>query len=141
INVQLVPDIKTLDELVVVGYGTQKRSEVVGAVSTVIIDEQISSRAMPNVSSGLAGMVPGLTAIQSTGMAGRNEADLIIRGLGSVNNSNPLVVVDGMPDVDINRIDMNDVASISVLKDAASAAVYGSRGANGVILITTKSGS
>ncbi len=141
INVSLVPDIKTLDELVVVGYGTQKRSEVVGAVAHVTIDEQISSRAMANVSSGLSGLVPGLTAIQSTGMAGRNQADLIIRGLGSVNSSSPLIVVDGMPDVDINKIDMNDVESVSVLKDAASAAVYGSRGANGVILITTKSGS
>lgn len=140
INVSLVPDIKTLDELVVVGYGTQKRSEVVGAVSSVTIDEQISSRAMANVSSGLSGLIPGLSAVQSTGMAGRNQADLIIRGLGSVNNSNPLIVVDGMPDVDINKIDMNDVESVSVLKDAASAAVYGSRGANGVILITTKSG-
>jgi TonB-linked SusC/RagA family outer membrane protein len=140
VNVTLQVDAKTLEEVVVVGYGTQKKANVTGAVSSVKIDEQTASRAVPNVSSGLAGLVPGLAAVQSSGMAGRNSASLIIRGLGTVNNANPLVVVDGMPDVDINRIDMNDVESISVLKDAASSAVYGSRGANGVILITTKSG-
>ncbi len=73
-------------------------------------------------------------------MAGRNGAELLIRGLGTVNNASPLVVVDGMPDVDINRVNVNDIESISILKDATSASVYGSRAANGVILITTKSG-
>lgn len=140
IDVVLEEDTKALEEVVVVGYGTQKKVNMVGAVSNVNVDKVMASRAVPNVSSGLAGLVPGLTATQSTGMAGRNQANLIIRGLGTVNNSSPLVVVDGMPDVDINRIDMNDVESISVLKDATSASVYGSRGANGVILITTKSG-
>ena len=140
VNITLTDDAKALEEVVVVGYGTQKKANVTGAVSSVKIDEQTSSRAVPNVSTGLAGLVPGLAATQSSGMAGRNSANLIIRGLGTVNNANPLVVVDGMPDVDINRIDMNDVESISVLKDAASASVYGSRAANGVILITTKSG-
>ncbi|MGV3589485.1 MAG: SusC/RagA family TonB-linked outer membrane protein [Adhaeribacter sp.] len=140
INVTLQVDAKTLEEVVVVGYGTQKKENLTGAVSAVKIDEQVASRAVPNVSSAMSGLVPGLAATQATGMAGRNQASLIIRGLGTVNNASPLVVVDGMPDVDINRIDMNDVESISVLKDAASAAVYGSRAANGVILITTKSG-
>jgi TonB-linked SusC/RagA family outer membrane protein len=129
-----------LEEVVVVGYGTQKRANVTGAVSTVTIDDKITSRSLSNVSSGLAGLVPGLAVTQSTGMAGRNNASLIIRGLGTVNNASPLVVVDGMPDVDINRLNMNDIESISVLKDATSASVYGSRAANGVILITTKSG-
>ncbi|MGV3503701.1 MAG: SusC/RagA family TonB-linked outer membrane protein [Adhaeribacter sp.] len=140
LNITLQADAKSLEEVVVVGYGTQKKANLTGAVSSVTIDEQISSRAMPNISTGMAGLVPGLSATQASGMAGRNAASLIIRGLGTVNNSNPLVVVDGMPDVDINRIDMNDVESISVLKDAASASVYGSRAANGVVLITTKSG-
>jgi TonB-dependent starch-binding outer membrane protein SusC len=140
INVKMQADAKALEEVVVVGYGTQKKANLTGAVSAVTIDEKISSRAVANVSSGLSGLVPGLAATQSTGMAGRNSASLVIRGLGTVNNASPLVVVDGMPDVDINRIDMNDVESISVLKDAASSAVYGSRAANGVILITTKSG-
>ena len=85
--------------------------------------------------------MPGLVVSQTTGFAGGDGASLKVRGLGSINNSDPLIVVDGMPDVDINRINMNDIESISVLKDAASSAVYGSRAANGVILITTKGGS
>lgn len=133
-------DQKALGEVVVVGYGTQKKVNLVGAVSAVKVDEAITSRALPNASSALSGLVPGLSVSQSTGMAGRNGAALMIRGLGTVNNANPLVVVDGMPDVDINLVNINDIESISVLKDATSAAVYGSRAANGVILITTKSG-
>ncbi len=140
LNLVLKTDVKSLEEVVVVGYGTQKRANVTGAVATVTIDDKITSRTLTNVSSGLSGLVPGLAVTQSTGMAGRNGASLIIRGLGTVNNASPLVVVDGMPDVDINRLNMNDIESISVLKDATSASVYGSRAANGVILITTKSG-
>jgi TonB-dependent starch-binding outer membrane protein SusC len=140
INITMDADQKALGEVVVVGYGTQKKVNVVGAVSAVKVDEKITSRSLPNASSALTGLVPGLAATQSTGMAGNNGANLIIRGLGTVNNSAPLVVVDGMPDVDINTVNMNDVESISVLKDATSASVYGSRAANGVILITTKSG-
>lgn len=131
----------TLDDVVVVGYGSQKKVNLVGAVGTVTFDEKMTSRAIPNVSSALSGMVPGLQAVQSSGMAGNNNASLLIRGLGTVNNASPLIVVDGMPDVNINRININDVESISVLKDATSASVYGSRAANGVILITTRSGS
>jgi TonB-linked SusC/RagA family outer membrane protein len=140
VNLQLKPDQKALGEVVVVGYGTQKKVNVVGAVSAVKVDQKLASRSVPNASSALSGLVPGLAVTQSSGMAGRNSANLVIRGLGTVNNTNPLIVVDGMPDVDINRINMNDVESVSVLKDAASAAVYGSRAANGVILVTTKSG-
>ncbi len=140
LDVKLVSDVKALNEVVVVGYGTQKRANVTGAVATVNIDEKIASRSLTNVSSGLSGLVPGLAVTQSTGMAGRNGAALIIRGLGTVNNASPLVVVDGMPDVDINRLNINDIETITVLKDATSAAVYGSRAANGVILITTKTG-
>ncbi|HEY1164441.1 MAG TPA: SusC/RagA family TonB-linked outer membrane protein, partial [Chitinophaga sp.] len=140
INAQLKPDQKALGEVVVVGYGTQKKVNLVGAVSAVKVDQKLASRSVPNASSALSGLVPGLAVTQASGMAGKNSADLVIRGLGTVNNASPLVVVDGMPDVDINRINMNDVESISVLKDATSAAVYGSRAANGVILITTKSG-
>lgn len=140
ISVSLKTSIGNLDEVVVVGYGIQKKVNLTGAVSMVSVDDQMSSRAISNVSSALSGLMPGLTAIQTSGMAGNNRANLLIRGLGTVNNANPLIVVDGMPDVDINRIDINDVATISVLKDAASSAVYGSRAANGVILITTKSG-
>ena len=140
INVTLTSDAKALSDVVVVGYGRQKKVNLVGAVSTVNVDEKLTSRSLPNVSSGLTGLVPGLSATQASGMAGRNNATLLIRGLGTVNNSSPLVVVDGMPDVDINRVNINDIETISVLKDATSASVYGSRAANGVILITTRSG-
>ncbi|MBE7173602.1 MAG: TonB-dependent receptor [Williamsia sp.] len=133
-------DANSLNDVVVVGYGRQKKVNLVGAVSAVNVDEKITSRALPNISSGLEGLVPGLAVTQNSGMAGSNGAALLIRGLGTVNNANPLVVVDGMPDIDINRINVNDIETISVLKDATSASVYGSRAANGVILITTKSG-
>ena len=123
-----------------VGYGTQRKVNLTGSVSAVTIDEKISSRSISNVSSGLQGLIPGLQVSQSTSMAGKDGASLMIRGLGTVNNATPLVVVDGMPDVDINRINLADVESISVLKDAASASIYGSRAANGVILITTRTG-
>lgn len=130
----------SLNDVVVVGYGRQKKVNLVGAVSAVTVDDKLTSRALPNISSGLEGLVPGLAVTQNSGMAGSNGAALLIRGLGTVNNANPLVVVDGMPDIDINRINVNDIETISVLKDATSASVYGSRAANGVILITTKSG-
>jgi TonB-linked SusC/RagA family outer membrane protein len=139
-NVSLKQKVAALTDVVVVGYGRQKKVNMVGAVGTVNFDEKVNTRALPNASSALSGLVPGLTATQGSGMAGRNGADLLIRGLGTVNNASPLVVVDGMPDVDINRINVNDIETISVLKDATSASVYGSRAANGVILITTKSG-
>jgi TonB-linked SusC/RagA family outer membrane protein len=140
LTIKLASEDKSLEEVIVVGYGSQKKVNLTGAVSSIKIDDKITSRSLSNVSSGLSGLVPGLSVTQNSGMAGRNNAALIIRGLGTVNNSSPLVVVDGMPDVDINRINMNDIESISVLKDATSSSVYGSRAANGVILITTKSG-
>lgn len=136
----LQSDSELLDEVVVVGYGTQRKVNLTGSVAAVTIDETITSRSLTNVSSGLQGLIPGLQVSQTTSMAGKDGASLMIRGLGTVNNAAPLVVVDGMPDVDINRINFNDVESISVLKDAASASIYGSRAANGVILITTRTG-
>lgn len=139
-RVELQEDNQLLDEVVVVGYGTQKKVNLTGAVSAVKINEELSSRTVTSVSSALSGLIPGLSTQQSSGMAGSNNSTLLIRGLGTVNNASPLIVVDGMPDVDINRIDMNDIESISVLKDASSSAVYGSRAANGVILVTTKTG-
>jgi TonB-linked SusC/RagA family outer membrane protein len=139
-TINLKQRVNAMTDVVVVGYGRQKKVNLVGAVGTVNVDERIAGRALPNASSALTGLVPGLTAVQSSGMAGRNGASLLIRGLGTVNNASPLIVVDGMPDVDINRINVNDIETISVLKDATSASIYGSRAANGVILITTKSG-
>ncbi len=140
LSVVMEANVVGVEEVVVVGFGTQKKVNLTGAVASVKIDDKITSRSLTNVSSGLSGLVPGLSVSQNSGMAGKNAVSLLIRGMGTVNNANPLVVVDGMPDVDINRVNMNDVESISILKDATSAAVYGSRAANGVILITTKSG-
>lgn len=140
INLALQEDIKSFEEVVVVGYGTQKKVNMTGSVAAVQIDEKIASRTLTNVSSGLQGLLPGLAVSQNSGMAGKNDVSLLVRGLGTVNDAKPLIVVDGMPDVDINRLNINDIESVSVLKDATSSAVYGSRAANGVILITTKSG-
>jgi TonB-linked SusC/RagA family outer membrane protein len=140
VNVTLREDMQMIDEVVVVGYGTQKKVNLTGAVSAMTVDETLASRSLVDVSSGLQGMLPGLAVSQNSSMAGREDVSLMIRGMGTVNNAAPLIVVDGMPDVNINRLNMNDIESISVLKDAASAAIYGSRAANGVILITTKSG-
>ncbi|TDH29346.1 TonB-dependent receptor [Segetibacter sp. 3557_3] len=140
IDVKLAEATTALNDVVVVGYGRQKKVNLVGSVSTLNVDEKLTSRALPNISSGLSGLIPGLAAVQSSGMAGNNEASLVIRGLGTVNNAGPLIVVDGMPDVDINRININDIETVTVLKDASSASVYGSRAANGVILITTRTG-
>jgi TonB-linked SusC/RagA family outer membrane protein len=141
INLSLRTDTKTLDEVVVVGYGEQKKVNLTGSVSNVKIDEKLTSRSIDNnLATALSGMVPGLSVRQGSGMPGNSSTEMLIRGLGTVNNAKPLVVVDGMPDVDINSLNINDVESVSVLKDAASSAVYGSRAANGVILITTKSG-
>ena len=140
INVNLSEDTQLLDEVVVIGYGIQKKVNLTGAVAAVVVEEHMADRTLSNVTTGLQGFLPGLEISQNSGMAGKNDVSMFIRGIGTVNNATPLIVVDGMPDVDINRIDMNDIESVSVLKDAASSAVYGSRAANGVILITTKSG-
>ena len=129
-----------LDEVVVVGYGSQKKADLTGAVASVQFSEALATRNQASLSSGLAGLATGLSVIQNSGMAGADEASLMIRGIGTVNNAAPLIVVDDMPDVDINLINMEDVESISVLKDASAAAIYGSRAANGAILVTTKSG-
>ena len=139
-NINMKPKKGGMDEVVVVGYGTQKKVNLLGSVGTVKVDSKITGRAIPNISEGLTGLVPGLSATQSTGMAGRNGAALLIRGLGTPNNSAPLIVVDGIPDVDINRVNVNDIETVSVLKDASSSSLYGSRAANGVILITTHTG-
>lgn len=131
-----------LDQVIIVGYGTQKKGNLTGAVSTVDFDNQsMSTRAVSNVSSALAGLSAGIRVRQDNGLPkDNNDADLNIRGVGSLNiSSAPLVLVDGQV-ASIGSVSPNDVASVSILKDAASAAIYGSRASNGVILITTKTG-
>lgn len=138
-DVVLKEDALLLEDLVVVGYGTQKKVNLTGAVSTINFEEQVQSRPITNVSSSLAGLSPGISVRQTSGNPGSDGATIRIRGLGTLNNSEPLVLIDGM-EAPIDAINPQDVATISILKDAASSAIYGSRAANGVILITTKTG-
>ena len=142
-NVTLVADNKSLNEVVVVGYGTQQKLTVSNSISSVTA-AQIEKQVTGNVLNALEGQMPGVEVRQGSGRPGDNPT-VRIRGTGSVNASNaPLYVVDGLPledASDINSINPNDIAKIDVLKDAASAAIYGSRGGNGVIIITTKKGS
>lgn len=138
-DIVLMEDTEMLDEVVVVGYGTQKKVNLTGAVESVS-GEQLAKQPVAQASQALMGVAPGLTAIQESGQPGEDKATLRIRGMGSISASNdPLVLIDGV-EGDINTIDGNDIENISVLKDAASAAIYGSRASNGVILVTTKRG-
>ncbi len=141
INVTLEEDVESLDEVVIVGYGTQKKESVVGAISQIKGDElQELNSGITNVEQALQGNLPGVVAIQGSGVPGRNDMQIFIRGQASWNGSGqPLILVDGAPR-DIDNIDFNDIENLSVLKDASATAVYGVQGANGVILITTKRG-
>ncbi|WP_345947640.1 SusC/RagA family TonB-linked outer membrane protein [Mucilaginibacter sp. PAMB04274] len=137
VNLELAD--QNLNEVVVVGYGTQLKKEVTNAVSQVRGSE-IRKSSAPAISNALAGRVPGLIVNQRNGEPGRDEATLLVRGLGTTGNSSPLIVIDGVANRDgISRIDPNDVETISVLKDA-SASIYGAQAANGVILVTTRRG-
>lgn len=140
IEVQLQPSSKELDEVVVVGYGVQDKKSLISAISTISSDE-ITSVGNPNISNALGGLVPGLNTVVSTGQPGFESARLNIRGRSSIHNDEALIIVDGVEQVgDFSNIDPTEVESISVLKDAAATAVYGVKGANGVIIITTKRG-
>ncbi len=141
-RIQLEQDQANLDEVVVVGYGQQKKANLTGAVSSVDIDKTLGSRPEQDVAKALQGAVPGLTVMSNSGSL-NDTPSLSIRGLGTLSNgqnSSPLIIVDGVPTSDLNMINGNDIESISVLKDASSSAIYGSRAAFGVILIKTKQG-
>jgi len=138
-NITLLEDTKSLEEVVVVGYGVQKKLSVTNAISSAKV-EDVSARNSINVNQALQGRLPGLTVIDYGGAPGGENLNLMIRGITSLNDNWPLVLVDGIPG-DITYLNPNDIESISVLKDAASAAIYGSRAAAGVILVTTKSPS
>ncbi|MFV0506696.1 MAG: SusC/RagA family TonB-linked outer membrane protein [Bacteroidales bacterium] len=137
LNVVLKEDIGLLDGVVVVGYGTQNKANLTGSVAQ-IKSEAIENRAVTSVSQALQGTMSGVTVQQTNGSPGAN-ANIRIRGFSSLNSGGALVIVDGIPG-SLNDLNPNDVASISVLKDAASAAIYGARAADGVILVTTKTG-
>ncbi len=137
IDIQLLPDSKQVEEVVVVGYGVQKKESVVGAISTVDVSNLKVSNAQ--LSTNLAGQLAGIVSMSRSGEPGKNSAaDFYIRGVSSFQgSSSPLVLVDGI-ERDLDLVDTDDIASFSILKDASASAVYGVRGANGVILITTK---
>ena len=139
VNVQLEEEMTVLDEVLVVGYGTQKRQFVVGSVSQVGTKELLKA-PQANVQNMLAGKLAGLTTVQKTGTPGDDSAQLLVRGTSTFNNSSPLILVDGV-ERQMNYLNPNDIASISILKDAATAAIYGVKAANGVVLITTKTGT
>lgn len=139
-TVLLKEDSQALDEVVVVGYGTQKKVNMTGAVTSVDMSKMVDSRPITSLSAGLAGMAPGVSVTAGNGgRPGNDGATIRVRGQGTLNDSNPLVIIDGV-EASMNNINPQDVESISVLKDAASSAIYGSRAANGVILITTRRG-
>ena len=138
INVVLQEDSKALDEVVVVGYGTQKKVNLTGSVETVKSDK-IAGKPVTSLQEALTGEAAGMTITQTSGQPGRNSTSVRIRGVGTWGDADPLVLVDGVA-MNMEDVMPSDVESISVLKDAASAAIYGSRAANGVILITTKQG-
>ena len=137
-KVKMVTDNALLDEVVVVGYGQQKKVNLTGAVSNVDLEKTLTARPEQDVTKALQGAIPGLTILTTSGDI-NEEATMKIRGIGSLNGTgSPLIVVDGVPTENLSMVNGNDIASISVLKDAASSSIYGSRAAFGVILITTK---
>ena len=140
LKVVLKEDTETLEEVVVIGYGTQKKANLSGSVSSVD-SEQLQNRPIQNVSSGLQGLMPGVTITGTNGAPGMDSGSIRVRGTGTLNSASPYILIDGVESETMSDLDPNDIASISVLKDAASAAIYGSKAANGVILITTKRGS
>ncbi|MDR1783822.1 MAG: TonB-dependent receptor [Dysgonamonadaceae bacterium] len=138
-DIEMEDDQKLLDEVIVVGYGIQKKSVVTAAISRVTGNE-LSKGSPTNFQNALKGKVSGALIVSESGAPGAGSR-VLIRGVGTINNTSPLYLVDGMPMDAINNINPSDIQSVEVLKDAASAAIYGTRGANGVVLITTKTGS
>lgn len=137
VEVLLREDRQQLEESVVVGYGVQKKVNLTGAVS-MMTAEDVASRPLVNMSTGLQGLLPGVTVISPSGQPGESMSSIRIRGIGTIGTADPLILIDGV-EGDLSTINPEDVESISVLKDAASAAIYGARAANGVLLVTTRS--
>ena len=146
VNVTLTPDVKVVDEVVVTAFAKQKKINVTGAISSVNGSEVLSA-PVANVSTALLGTAAGVSGLQSSGEPGRNDANLHIRGISTYGSSAPLIIIDGIEQsseqamAEFNAMDANEIQGISILKDASSTAVYGVRGANGVIIVTTKRGS
>ena len=139
LTVNLVEDTQKLEEVIVVGYGTQKKVNMTGAVAQ-IDSKALENRPVQNVSTALQGTMPGVQVTSGGGRPGQDGGTIRVRGVGTLNTADPYILVDGIETGTMNSVDPNDIESISVLKDAASAAIYGSKASNGVILITTKRG-
>lgn len=146
LNVTLQEDVNLMDEVVVTAFATQKKVNVTGAISSVN-GSDILATPVSNISNALIGNTPGVSGLQTSGEPGRNSADIRIRGISTYGSSVPLIIIDGVEQAseqafaEFNAMDANEIQGISVLKDAASTAVYGVRGANGVIIVTTKRGA
>lgn len=138
VTILLKEDSQALEEVVIVGFGAQKKVNLTGSVSSVD-SEKLSGMPATNVTSMLQGKLPGVAITQSSGLPGREKTSIRIRGIGTMNNSDPMVLVDGL-ESSMDDVNPNDIESVSVLKDAAASSIYGTRAANGVILITTKRG-
>lgn len=136
--IELSSDVQQLEEMVVIGYATQKKSDLTGAISSVSSDDIVAS-AVPNPAQALQGKATGVQVLQNSGAPG-GSTTIKIRGTGTINDSDPLFVVDGFIVDNIDHINPNDIASMEVLKDAGSASIYGARAANGVVLVTTRGG-
>ncbi|SES70875.1 TonB-dependent receptor [Prevotella sp. kh1p2] len=139
VTIAMQPSATDLNEVVVVGYGVQKKVNLTGSVASVDFTKEVSSRPVTTATQALAGMAAGIQILQGSGRPNGEGFGINIRGVGTLNNSSPLILVDGM-EMSLSDVNANDIETISVLKDAASCAIYGNRGANGVILVTTKTG-
>lgn len=139
LNIQLTEDTQNLDEVVVVGYGTQKKVNLTGAISNIKAD-MMENRTTSNAVNMMTGQVSGVTIIQNTGQPGADAGSLRVRGVGTLGKAEAMVIIDGV-ESSLNSVDPNDIQDISILKDAAASSIYGVRAANGVILVTTKKGA
>lgn len=139
VNIQLIENSKLLNEVVAIGYGLQKRVNMIGSIATIDA-KYIENRPLTTLSAGLTGLSAGVSVRQGSGKPGSDNGNILIRGAGTLNNTVPLVIIDGVVG-SIDAVNPNDVENISVLKDASTAAIYGSLASNGVILVTTKKGS
>mgnify|MGYP000906735450 FL=1 len=145
IEIKLDENVTAIDEVVITAFATQKKVNVTGAISSLSGDALVAT-PVSNIANALIGNTPGVSGLQSSGEPGRNAANIIIRGVSTYGSSAPLIVIDGIEQAaeqaftELNAMDANEISEISVLKDAASTAVYGIRAANGVIIVTTKKG-
>jgi len=140
LTIKLAESISAMQEIIVVGYGIQKKESLVGAISQTTGETLMKAGGVPNLALSLTGQLPGLTTLQSSGQPGHDNPLIFIRGQSTWNGSQPLIMVDGV-ERNMNDIDVSEVASVSILKDASSTAVFGVKGADGVVLITTKRGA